>query len=539
MMRSPMRNSGRRPRWRRAAPIVAALALGHAGCSQFGPAVSAVTTTPPVIRAASAEIPTQPVVSDPKVQVTLVRQAQAEQPATPEVLPAPVEPGKPPAAPAATATHLPDALAVAEHPTVPVGLDTVFRLAEDQNAQVGIARQRVQEALAEKAVAKYKWLPDLYVGTAFYRHEGGIQNEDGTLTHSSTGALFAGMEIDGVFDVREVAYQQVTAQRRVWQQRGELSRITSETLLDAANAYIDLLAVRSGEIIARDLEVKLRELRDRAQRLAQTEPAARVQVARIQAELEGQQQTVARLKSQAAGLQAKLIYLLGLDPCSELVPVDRQLVPFDAVDATAPLCTLVSQALTNGPGVREMEGLLALIQQSIDRYQGAAKYMPIFELRMAEGAFGAGPGEDWNWDNRWDLGLQARWNLTERFTLKDRQRVNAAKIQQAYLANQDLRAKLTAGVQEARETILNGREQIGHTEQQVKDASEAFDLSRRRVRELQQPTTYTESLLAIDSLARAQMNYIGAINAYDKAQIRLVILLGPGASPFCKPHDAP
>ena len=139
---------------------------------------------------------------------------------------------------------------------LPIGLDTVFRLAEEQNPQVALARARVREAYAEKEVAS-RWLPDIYVGTAYYRHEGGIQNEDGTLTHSSTAAMFAGLEIDGKLDVREFAYQKVNAQRKVWQQRGELSRVTSETLLGAASTYIDLLTARTGEAIAREIEGKL------------------------------------------------------------------------------------------------------------------------------------------------------------------------------------------------------------------------------------------------------------------------------------------
>jgi outer membrane protein TolC len=260
-------------------------------------------------------------------------------------------------------------------------------------------------------------------------------------------------------------------------------------------------------------------------------------VARIQAEVDGQEQTIAKIHAQAAGAQAKLLYLLGLDPATQLVSVDRRLVPFDVVDASPPTPMLVNQALTTGPGIQEMEGLLGLIQDSIERSKGASKYLPIFELRMAEGAFGAGPGDTMNWDNRWDLGVQARWNLTETVTVRDRQRVARAKIQQAQLAYQDLRGKLTAGVQEARETIVNGREQIADAERQVHNANRAFDLSDLRLREAFQPTSFSESLLAYESLARAQMNYISAISSYDKAELRLMVLLGPAACHFSKPSN--
>jgi outer membrane protein TolC len=454
----------------------------------------------------------------------IARAAGGDPPIQEETLPIMPNPtSKPPAElshPATTATVL------------PLGLDTVLRLAEEQNSQIALARERVREAYAEQDVAAARWLPDVYAGTAFYRHEGGIQNEDGTLTHSSTSALFAGMEIDSKLDIKELAYQKVNAQRKLWQQKGDLSRVTSETLLDAASTYIDLLTARTGESIGAGLEKNLRNLLDRAKALASVEPSARLEVSRIQAELDAQRQTNVRLHSQTVAAAAKLIYLLGLDPSTQILPTDRRLVPIDLVDASPPTSDLVAQALAKGPGVQEMEGLLALIQDSVERSQGAGKYLPIFEVRMAEGAYGAGPGDQMSWDNRWDLGLQARWNLTEFLTQKDRRRVAQARIQQAHLAYQDLRGKLTAGVQEGRASILSGREQIHLGEAQVSDASQAMDLSEKRLKENPQPTSYSESLLAHGAVARAQLNYLSALSAYNKAQIRLMVLLGPEA---CRP----
>src|SRR5260370_28904266 len=96
-----------------------------------------------------------------------------------------------------------------------------------------------------------------------------------------------------------------------------------------------------------------------------------------------------------------------------MIPVDWTPLPLALVDAAPPTCELVGQALASGPGIQEMDGLLALIHEAMDRAQGLGKFMPVLGVRMAEGAFGAGPGSSSTWDNRFDLGLQARWNLTE------------------------------------------------------------------------------------------------------------------------------
>jgi outer membrane protein TolC len=422
--------------------------------------------------------------------------------------------------------------------SLPISLDTLLRLAEDQNAQIGQARARVQEAFAEQAIAKTKWLPDVLVGPSYWRHEGGNQNPDGTFVRSSFSGMFAGMEIEGKLDIREVAYQQVNAQRKVWQQQGDLARISNETLLDAANTYIDLLTARTGEAIARELDRKLQALLKDAEKLAEVEKPARAEVARIQSEISSQQQMMFKLRGQASAAAAKLVYLLHLDPCVELVPVDGRLVPIDLVDPTPPACDLVAQALRTGPGIREMEGLLNLIQESVARSKGLAQLIPTLEVRMFEGGFGAGPGDRQDWDNQWDLCVKARWNLTSLASAKQRQEAAQAQVQQAQLAYQDLRGKLTAGVQEARETSLSSRVEIKEGTSQIYHADQAFELSERRRRDLPQAGSFTEVLLSLASLARAQFGYLNAINSHDKAQLRLMLLLGPAA---CKgpvpPHD--
>jgi outer membrane protein TolC len=510
-------------RWKQCLWVPGLLAAVH-GCAQLDGDCLVAMRQVAIVRASGGTEPEPPgagvqvIVEGPNPTATITSDDEVPPPAQAEEIPLTVPPRR-------EGTAIPPSLPEASH-ALPISLDTVFRLAEEQNPQIALARERVREACAEKNVAD-RWLPDIYVGTAYYRHEGGIQNEDGTLTHSSTGAMFAGLEIDGKLDVREVAYQKVSAQRKVWQQRGELSRVTSETLLSASSTYIDFLTARTGEAIAREMAGHLRSMLDHARRTAAVEQAVEVDVSRIQAELDSQEQTIVRVRSQASAAIAKLNYLLGLDPCGELMPVDSRLVAFELVDATPPTEYLMKKALSSGPGIREMEGLLALIQESIEKSKGPGKYLPIFEVRMGEGLFGAGAGDDFNWDNRWDLGLQARWNLTEALTARDRKRVAQAKVQQAHLAYQDLQGKLAAGVQEARETILAGRDEISFGERQIRDARHAFELSDRRLRLNPQPSSYSEALLALQALGRGQVNYLSALNAFDKAQLRLLVLLGP------------
>ena len=76
-----------------------------------------------------------------------------------------------------------------------MNLEAVFRLAEERNAQIALAREKVHESQIENDLAAKGWMPKVTAGVGYYRHEGGIQNEDGTLTRSSFGALYPGVDL--------------------------------------------------------------------------------------------------------------------------------------------------------------------------------------------------------------------------------------------------------------------------------------------------------------------------------------------------------
>lgn len=416
--------------------------------------------------------------------------------------------------------------------TLPISLDSVLRLAGEQNVQVALARERMQEACREQCAAGNGWIPDVRVGASYWRHEGGNQNPDGTFVHSSFGGMFAGADISGTLNLQEVIFQQVNAERKFWQQKGELAKVTNEQLLDATATYVDLLTARTGEMIASELEQYEQELLDYAERQAKVDPGATVQVVAIKGTLTGHRQAHVRTRQQGDAASSKLCYLLGMGSCIQLVPADRFLAPLDLVDANIPCCDLVTRAWSSGPGIKELEGLLGTIQDGMARSQGWVAKMPVFEVKMLEGAFGAGPGDDMTWDNRWDLGLQARWNLTDLLSGKEKLRAAQSRLHQVELTYQDLKNKLAMGVQEAQDSITSGREQITLAEKQVELAREAYRISWQRVRANVQNATASEVLQAIRGVEAAQLNKLQVVREFDKAQLRLLLLLGPvsGAS---------
>src|SRR5262249_49956553 len=121
----------------------------------------------------------------------------------------------------------------------------------------------------EKELADLAWLPTLYVGAAYYRHEGGIQDETGVLIHSSSGAVFAGGELGGEVDVKDALFPGLDAPRQPLAPKGALTQLPSQVLLEAASSYVDLLQARSAEAVAAAMDLNYQQLLEDAQRRAQ------------------------------------------------------------------------------------------------------------------------------------------------------------------------------------------------------------------------------------------------------------------------------
>ncbi len=307
-----------------------------------------------------------------------------------------------------------------------------------------------------------------------------------------------------------------------------MSKVTNETLVEAANAYIDLLTARRGEAVNQELEKLQQEQLDRAEKLIRDrDRVATVLAESIRGEIQGRQQAAARLRQQGNAAAAKLGYLLGLGREAPLVPMDTTLAPVDLVDATVPVNELVDRALANGPGVRELESMLGVIQNALTQASGPARFLPTFQVNVLEEGFGAGPGARLDWDNRLDICLKARWNLTEALTACERKRIAESKLRQVQLTYDDLRGKLTSGVEQARDAIHAGREQVTHASEQIRHASESYRLNNLRLQERVPGVTSADVMQSIRGLEAAHFSYLAAINAYNKAQINLLLLLGP------------
>jgi len=210
----------------------------------------------------------------------------------------------------------------------------------------------------------------------------------------------------------------------------------------------------------------------------------------------GRPQLNLKAHQQGEDAAAALAYLIGMSDGLP-VPLDGALEPIDLVDVSAPIDVLIRQAQENGPGVRELQGLAGSIQNSIA------------EARFA----------------------QCLCDRTGAATICGRLHMAQSQLQQANLALLDVQGKLRAGVEEAVAAILSGREQIASGASAIQHAAESYRLMDAILTEgpeaaRRSNSTFSAVLSSIQQLNQAHANYLLAVSAYNKAQVRLLLLIG-------------
>jgi hypothetical protein len=237
--------------------------------------------------------------------------------------------------------------------------------------------------------------------------------------------------------------------------------------------------------------------------------------------------------------------LLGLDPHSQLVPADNQMTALNLVDARQSVDALVAQAISNGPGVRELDGILCAIHSGVAASKGLGRFAPIVGFQMDEGAFGANAASGpFTWADRFDAGIEAKWKISDLFLADKKRDVASNQICQVQLAAQDLRAKLTMGVHEAKSAIDAAAGIFPTSEKLITEGNDVVK-QLKLMKENPPPTrpgeTPKPAVLNSDVVAAyrkvmdAQLDYVDMMREYDKAQLRLMIITGPCSQPAGEP----
>lgn len=425
--------------------------------------------------------------------------------------------------------------------TYQIDLATALRLADAQNPQVAFARERVQQALAQRQAADVLWFPSLRSGVSYAAHQGTLQDSAGAIIETNRQSLQAGAGafafgagppmvpgISADFHLTDALFQPLAARRAVDARRAASRTASNDLLLAVARGYLELQRSYGDLVIAEELAGNTRELRRVTDSFARAGRGAQADADRVQAEDDLRANERWRYYEGRAIASSRLTRLLRLDQSLLLEPADERLIPLDLDSGDLPIQERIAVAQASRPELAETAHLIQEAYARLER-ERYAPLVPTVSMGMSYGGFGgSGSGTGYDFNDRTDFQAVAYWQLRnlgmgDRAAQRDRQSV----VRQQCLLRQTMLDQVAQEVSEANSQVEYRKRQIKTAEHAVKAASDSY---RRNLQRIQGGEGLPiEVLQSISALAQARREQLRTIADYNAAQFALQRAMG---SPF-------
>jgi hypothetical protein len=257
---------------------------------------------------------------------------------------------------------------------LPIDLANAIRLAGARDIEIRIARQRVAEALGELQLARSLWLPSVFYGPQWMRHDGQAQIVEGPVETISKSSLFVGgmaalgdsisgpvpaggpPNIGGfstILRLSDAIFLPMAARREADAQRAGVSVAVNDAILGAAEAYFDLQAAAGRLAIAREAAANAEVLADLTGSFADSGLGLEADYRRSLVERDLQRREVAEAVGMLEMSSAELIRRTRLDPGILVAPVEPPESVVRLIPDETPPDDMITTALLNRPELAE------------------------------------------------------------------------------------------------------------------------------------------------------------------------------------------
>jgi outer membrane protein TolC len=410
-----------------------------------------------------------------------------------------------------------------------VDLATVLRLAGADNLDVQLARERIEEAKANHISAVAKFLPWVTAGVNYRRHEGRTQAVDGSLLDVEKESTSIGPTITAQVDLGDAVFATLAARQYVTAATAALSAQEQDSAVAAANGYFSLLQAKALVETHREALSTSQTYEQQLQAGVGAGVVFRGDLLRVQTQTERYRIAVIQAQQQQRIASARLAELLHLDPATQLVPRDSELLPLELSGVSASVAAsqadLLTQALTRRPELEQAKAQL----QAAREIQKSARYGPLIPSLGAQaflGEFGGGrdgAGGNLGTSRDYFVGLNWRFGPGGLFDFS-RTRAAASRVNAAELGVEKVRTGIQRQIVEAQIRIQSAAEQMSASRSSLKNATDTLQLTRGR-KQLGVGIVL-EDIQAQQELVRARTDLLSAITEYNKAQYELSKALG-------------
>ena len=406
-----------------------------------------------------------------------------------------------------------------------IDLPTAMRLANAQNLDVQIAREKMKEAEALEESAKFQFFPTLSPGIGYRRHDNLIQAVDGQIIDVHKQSYAPGLTIGGQWDLGEAIYKSLAAKQQAKSALDRLESQRQDSVLLAIQNYFDLQFSHAAIRVAQE------SIRISTNYESQLDQAVTAGLAfkgdqlRVQVQSERSWVTLRQAREQEKIAAARLAQSLHLAPTIELVTRDTDFAPLLLVETNTTLASLVRESLANRSELKEAKANYAV---ALENKKGAVygPLIPSLGAQVFTGGLGgnsdAGPSrfgaqEDYAVGLSWKLGPGGIFDSSKKKT-------TAARLQAAQLNDSKVKDEVARQVVEAFTRIQSIQDQIESTRRALHAAESGLALAQQR--QEFSVGIVLENIQAEQDLTRARFDYLKAVAEFNKGQYALKRALG-------------
>jgi outer membrane protein TolC len=433
----------------------------------------------------------------------------------------------------------------------PIDLPGALQLAGARDLDIAITRTRVDQAAADLAQARALWLPSIFLGPNWIRHDGQAQVVEGPVRTISKSSLFlggtaaAGSSVSGpvpaggpaqvsglttVLRFSDAIFEPLAARQVVDARKARVAAATNDALLGVAEAYMDLQLAAGRLAIAREAAGNARQLATLTSAYARTGAGLEADYRRALAERDHRLKEVEEAVGELEVASAELVRRTRLDPRVVVAPVEPAETVLRLVNESCPIDDLIVTGLRSRPELAEAQ---ALVDATLVRLRQAKlrPYIPSLAFRYSGGGFGGGTNAFFgDFAGRSDADVNLYWELANLgFTDRAIHRRRAAENQESQLQLVKLQDRVAAEVVRAEKYRVAAVRQMQRARTALPEAIRSLELNFTNIRGgagLPGATRPIEVLQPIQALAQARSDYLDSVLAYNRAQFRLYHAIG-------------
>lgn len=441
----------------------------------------------------------------------------------------------------------------------PIDLPGALRLAGAQDLDIAIARERVSQALGELQQARVLWLPSLYIGPNWIRHDGQLQTVQGQIQTISKSSLFlggtaaAGSSVSGpvpaggpaqvsgltsILRFSDAIFEPLAARQVVDARKAGIQVATNDALLGVAEAYLDLQQAAGRLAIAREAARNAEALASLTASYAKNGAGLDSDYRRSLTERDRQRKNIEQAVGELEGASAELVRHIRLDPRMVVAPVEPPETVLRLVPESCTIDELITAGLRNRPELAEAQ---ALVQATLTRLKQAKlrPFIPSLAFRYSGGGFGGGVNSFFGgFNGRSDADVNLYWEVqnlgfADRAIAKQR----AAQQRTANLELMKVQDRIASEVVRSEKQRIAALRQMDEAGRALPEAQASLALNLTNIRRgagLPGATRPIEVLQPIQALAQARADYLDSVLTYNRAQFRLYRALG--RPPELGPH---